>query len=137
MQKNLDGIKRIKTILHNLVKKESGELEKREENHKSVKPIAEKIRQNYRHESKKLPAPNLTAEELEMLQAKALEKKDFRVANYFERVRIEISKERNSPTRNAEQIQKLKAKQTLSELRFVHFDKQLKALNNNKRGVSN
>ena len=121
MQKNLDGIKRIKTILHNLVKKESGELEKREENHKSVKPIAEKIRQNYRQKNKKLPAPNLTAEELEMLQAKTLEKKDFRVANYFERVRIELSKERNSPTRNAEQIQKLKAKQTLSELRVFNF----------------
>jgi hypothetical protein len=129
MQKNLDGIKRIKTILHNLVKKETGELKKSEENYKTVKPIAEKIRQNYRQENKKLPAPNLTAEELEMLQAEALEKKDFRVANYFERVRIELSKERNTPTRKAEQIQKLKAKQTLSELRVFHFDKQLKVFN--------
>ncbi len=133
MQKNLGGIKRIKTILHNLVKKETGELKKREDEYKTVKPIAEKIRQNYRKENKKLPAPNLTAEELEMLQAKALEKKDFRVANYFERVRIELSKERNTPTRNLEEIQKLKAKQTLSELRTSHFDKQLKAFNQNKR----
>jgi hypothetical protein len=133
IQKNLGGIKRIKTILHNLVKKESGELKKREEDYKSVKPIAEKIRQNYRQENKKLPAPNLTTEELEMLQAEVLEKKNFRVANYFERVRIELSKERNSPTRNAEQIQKLKAKQTLSELRVFHFDKQSKAFNEKSR----
>lgn len=133
MQKNFDGIKRIKTILHNLVRKETDELKKHEEDYKTVKPLAEKSRQNYRKENIKLPAPNLTAEELEMLQAKALEKKDFRVANYFERVRIELSKERNSPTRNTEQIEKLKAKQTLSELKTVHFDKQLKDFNQKSR----
>jgi len=133
MQKNLGGIKRIKTILHNLVKKGTDELKKREEEYKTVLPVAEKIRQNYRQENKKLPTPNLTAEELEMFQTEALEKKDFRVANYFERVRIELSKERNTPTRNAEQIQKLKAKQTLSELRVLHFDKQLKAFNQKSR----
>lgn len=133
MQKNLDGIKRIKTILHNLVRKETDELKKREDDYKTVKPLAEKIRQNYRKENKKLPAPNLTTEELEMLQAEALEKKDFRVANYFERVRIELSKERNTPTRNAEQIQILKAKQTISELKVFHFDKQLKAFNQKSR----
>ncbi len=133
IQKNLDGIKRIKTILHNLVRKELGELKKREEEYKSVKPLAEKIRQNYRKENIKLPAPNLTAEELEMLQAEALEKKEFRVANYFERVRIELSKERNTPTRSVEQVEKLKAKQTISELKTVHFDKQLKDFNQSKR----
>jgi hypothetical protein len=133
MQKNLGGIKRIKTILHNLVKKESGELKKREEDYKTVKPIAEKIRENYRQENKKLPAPNLITEELEMLQAEALEKKNFRTANYFERVRLELSVERGVPTRTKEELQHLKAKQTLSELRVLFQEKQLKTIGARKR----
>ena len=90
MQKNLDGIKRIKTILHNLVVKENQALRKHEEDYKTVKPLAEKIRSDFRKENKKLPIPNLTREEVEMLQTEALEKKDFRTAHYFERVRLEL-----------------------------------------------
>lgn len=133
LQKNIDGIKRIKTILHNLVVKETGELRKREDEYKIVKPLAEKIRQNYRKENKQLPIPNLTPEDLEMLQTEALEKKEFRAANYFEKVRLELARERNTSTRTTEQLQKLKAKQTLSELKVLHQEKQLRIFNEGKR----
>ncbi len=133
MQKNSDGIKRIKTILHNLVVKENQNLRKYEEDYKTVKPLAEKIRQNYRKEDKKLPVPNLTHEEVEMLQTEALEKKDFRIANYFERVRAELSVERGILTRTNEEIQHLKAKRTLSELKVLFQEKQLKTFGERKR----
>ncbi len=136
MQKNLDGIKRIKTILHNLVVKENQNLRNCEEDYKTVKPLAEKIRQNYRKEDKKLPVPNLTQEEVEILQTEALEKKDFRTANYFERVRLELSRERQVPTRTKDELQHLKARQTLSELKVLFQEKQLKTFGERKRHFS-
>ena len=133
MLKNSDGIKRIKTILHNLVVKENQELRKREEDYKTVKPLAEKIRGDFRKENKKLPVPNLTREELELLQTEALEKKDFRVANYFERVRLELSVEREVPTRTKEELQHLKAARYISELKVLFQEKQLKTFGERKR----
>lgn len=133
MQKNSDAVKRIKTILHNLVVKENQALRKREEDYKTLKPLAEKIRLEYRKENKKLPVPNLTLEEVEMMQTEALEKKDFRVANYFERIRSELSLERGIPTRTKEELQHLKAKRTLSELKVFFQEKQLKTFGERKR----
>lgn len=133
LRKNADGIKRIKTILHNLVVKETRELRKREEDYKTVKPLAEKIKQNCRRENKKLPVPDLTPDELEMLQTKALEKKEFRAANYFERVRVELARERKSPTRTNLEVQKLNARQTISALRVSRQEKQLKTFSENMR----
>jgi hypothetical protein len=133
LKKNLGGIKRIKTILHNLVVKETIELRKREDDYKTVKPLAEKIRHEYRKESKKLPVPNLTREQVEMLQTEALEKKDFRAADYFERVRSELFRERGVPTRTKEELRRLKARKTLSELKVLFQEKQLKTFGERKR----
>jgi hypothetical protein len=74
LRENADGIKRIKTILHNLIARENQNLRKRESDYQKSKPLAEKIRENCRQENRKLPAPNLSREELEMLQAASLEK---------------------------------------------------------------
>lgn len=126
IKKNTDGIKRIKTILHHLVVRENRELRKREEDYKSLKAPLDLIRQNYRRENKKLPAPLLSGEELELVQAAALEKKDFRAAHYFERVRLELSREREIPSRSKSEIERLKAARALSELRLLHREKQLK-----------
>ena len=83
MQKNADGIKRIKTILREVVVKENQTLRKREADYKQIKPLAEKIRQQCRRENRKLPVPNLSFEDLEMLQTGSIEKKEIRTANYF------------------------------------------------------
>lgn len=133
MQKNMDGIKRIKTILSNLIVKENETLRGRENNFNQIKPLAEKIRQDCRRENRKLPIPNLSREDLEMLQAGSIKKKDIRAANYFERVRIELARERNEPSRTNDEIARLKAKRTLSELKVLSFEKQLKDLNDRKR----
>lgn len=133
LQKNTDGIKRIKTILHNLVVKENRELRKRENDHQKIKPLAEKIRAGYKSESKKLPIPLLSSDDLEMLQARSLEKKDIRAANYFEKVRKELSLERDTPTRINDEIAKLKAKKMLADLRIHWQEKQLRDFNDRKR----
>ena len=125
LEKNSVGIKRIKTILHNLVVKETSELRTRETDYKNIKPLAEKIRAGYKSENKKLPVPNLTPDELEMLQARSLEKKDIRAANYFEKVRKELSIERGYPTRTDDEIAKLKAKKMLTDLKIQWQEKQL------------
>ncbi len=131
--KNEVGVKRIKTILHNLIRKENSELRERENEYKLVKPLAEKIRQNCRRENKKLPVPDLTTEDLEMLQTEALEKKDIRVAVYFEKVRKELSQERGTATRTDDEISKLKAKQTLNHLKIENQEKELKDFQTQKR----
>ena len=133
MQKNAEGIKRIKTILREVVVKENQNLRKRENNYAQIKPLAEKIRQNYRRENRKLPAPNLSREDLEMLQTESIEKKDVRTANYFERVRTELARERNVPIRTNDEIARLKARQMLSELKTLSFEKQLKDSGKQKR----
>jgi len=132
-EKNSVGIKRIKTILHNLVVKENRELRTRETAYKNIKPLAEKIRAGYKSENKKLPVPNLTPDELEMLQARSLEKKDIRAANYFEKVRKELSIERGYPTRTDDEIAKLKAKKMLTDLKIQWQEKQLLDFNDHKR----
>ncbi len=133
LQKNTDGIKRIKTILHNLVVKENQTLRTREKDYDKIKPFAEKIRANYKNENKKLLIPNLTAEELEMLQVGSIDKKDIRAANYFEKVRKEISLERNIPTRTNKEVALLKAEQILSELKIKSKEKQLKDFSYGRR----
>jgi hypothetical protein len=126
LQKNADGIKRIKTILHNLVVKENQNLRKYDIDYQKFKPLAEKIRARYKTENKKLPIPNLTPEDLEMIQAASLEKKDIRTANYLEKVRCELSVERRLPTRSSEEISRLLAKQKLSQLKTKAMEKQIK-----------
>lgn len=133
LRENADGIKRIKTILHNLIVKENQNLRKRESDYQKSKPLAEKVRENCRRENRKLPIPNLSREELEMLQAGSLEKRDVRAANYFERVRAELARERDEPTRTGDEIRRLKALRLVSELKVGIGEKQLKNLETRKR----
>lgn len=133
MEKNADGIKRIRTILHNLIVKENQNLIKRENDYNKIKPAAEKIRRTYAHENKKLPIPLLSASELEMLQTGSIEKRDVRAANYFENVRKELASERGMPTRSDEEIRRLKALRMLSELKVQSQEKQLKDSSDRKR----
>lgn len=126
LEKNADSIKRIRAILHNLIVKENQNLASRESDYKKVKPAAEQIRQNCRRENRKLPIPNLTAAEVEMLQDRSIEKRDVRLANYFENVRRELARERNAPTRNDEEIRRLKALRIVSQLKVQSQEKQLK-----------
>ena len=133
LHENSDGIKRIKTILHNLIVRENQNLRNRESDYQKSKPLAEKIRENCRRENRKLPAPNLSREELEMLQAASLEKRDVRAAGYFERVRAELARGRDEPTRTRDEIRRLKALRVVSELKVDIGEKQLKNLETRKR----
>jgi hypothetical protein len=133
LQQNSDSIKRIRTILHNLIVKENQELRRREKDYERIMPAAEKIRQECRRENKKLPVPNLSPTELEMLQARSLEKKDARAAGYYEKVRLDLARERGTPTRNNEEIRRLKALRILAELKTQSQEKQLKDLGDRKR----
>lgn len=126
LDKNGDSIKRIRTILHNLIIKENQNLASRESDYKKVKPAAEQIRQTCRRENRKLPVPNLTAAEVEMLQDRSVEKRDVRLANYFENVRRELARERGTPARSDEEIRRLKALQIVSQLKVQSQEKQLK-----------
>jgi len=132
-EKNAEGIKRIKTILHNLVIKESRELKSRENDYKNIKPLAEKIRVLYKSENKKLPVPLLSSDELEMLQTRSLDKKDIRAASYFEKVRKELSLERGLATRTDDEIAKLKGKKLFTDLKIDWQEKQLKDFDMHKR----
>lgn len=133
LEKNADGIKRIRTILHNLIVKENQNLIKRENDYEKIKPAAEKIRRTYSRENKKLPIPLLSASELEMLQDRSIEKRAVRAANYFENVRKELARERDTPTRTSEEIRRLKALRLLSELKIQSQEKQLKDSIDRKR----
>lgn len=133
LQQHSDSIKRIRTILHNLIVKENQELRQREKDYEKFKPAAEKIRQECRRENKKLPVPNLSSNELEMLQARSVEKKDVRAAGYYEKVRLELSCERGTPTRTDEEIKRLKALRILAELKTQSQEKQFKNLGDRKR----
>lgn len=133
MEKNADGIKRVKTILHNLISKENQNLRTRDKDYEKIKPQAEQIRRRFRSENKKLPAPNLTQDEIEMLQTRAIEKQDIRAANYFERTRRELARERGNSTRTNDEVQRLKSLQIVCDLKAQSLEKQLKNLTARKR----
>jgi MobL relaxases len=133
MSQNIDGIKRIKTILHKLTVKEHQNLKENEAKYDEIKPLAEKIRLQYRRENRKLPTPNLTLEEIETLQAQSIEKGDVRKSQYFERVREAVSEELGIPKRNDKQVAKLKAIQVLFGLKVQSREKQLADFMNQKR----
>jgi hypothetical protein len=133
MSQNIDGIRRIKTILHKLTFKEHQNLKENETKYDEIKPLAEKIRLQYRRENRKLPTPNLTLEEIETLQAQSIEKGDVRTSEYFERVREAVSEELGIPKRNDNQVAKLKAIQVLFGLKVQFREKQLADFVNQKR----
>lgn len=133
IQKNADGIKRIKTILRHLLIKENLEVNARKNDYAKIRPLADKIRQTYRTDNTKLPTPNLSPEELEMLQTASLNAKDIRTANYFERVRKELADTRQIPTRTNDQISRLKAKRAISNLRVRLFENQSQNFEQSKR----
>lgn len=135
MSQNLDGIKRIKTILHNLIIKEHRNLKALEATYNELKPHAEKIRLQYRREKAKLPIPNLTPDEIETLQTQSIEKGDVRTSEYFERVRHAVSVELGIPTRSVEEIAKLKASQVISGLKVLSHEKQIAEFWNRKRST--
>ena len=68
-----------------------------------------------------------------MLQAGSLDKKDVRAANYFEKVRKELSKERRLPARTDDQLAGLKGKRIFTDLKIQMQEKQLKNFNDHKR----
>ena len=133
LQKNSGGIKRIRTILHNLIVKENRDLRKRESDYQKTKAPAEKVRSKYKGENKILPVPRLTPEELEMLQTASLDKKDVRAGWFFEKVRKELSKERGHPTRTDDQVAGLKGKKIFTNLKIKLREKHLKDFNDHKR----
>ncbi len=133
MSQNIDGIKRIKTILHKLTVKEHQLLKENETKYDEIKPLAEKIKLQYRRENRILPIPNLTLEEIETLQAQSIEKGDVRKSEYFERVREAVSEELGIPKRNYDQVAKLKAIQVLFGLKIQSREKQLADFTNQKR----
>lgn len=118
--------KRIRAVLHNLLVRENKNLQNREREYEKVKPAAESLRRNCKRTGKKLPAPSLTAEEIEILQNHSLEKGDFRTAFYFERVRRTLAAERGEPPRSDEEIGRLKAQQFIAQLQIKEKEKNLR-----------
>ncbi len=136
LEKNSESVGRIKTILHNLIRKENQTLARQETDYKQVKPLAEKIRQKCARGGQKLPVPTLSREELQMLQTAALEKGNIRAAHYFERVRKELAIERGGPTRTDKELERLKAKQFVSNLRVRLSEKRAQDFADNRRVFS-
>ena len=133
---NAAGIKQIQAILFKTAAREESTRQQLENDYKLVRPEADKIRSAYRRENKKLPAPLLTKDELDMLQEAYLSNHDLRVVNYVERVRVELVNDGEIPARNSEDIQRLKAMQIICDLRYQLKEKHLQAFNDRRYGFN-
>lgn len=124
LDQNLNSIRRIRTILLKTAAREEGTRQQRETAYNLVRPEAEKIRASYRRENKKLPAPSLTKDEIDLIQDQSLANHDIRATNYYERIRTELVGSGEIPARTKEDIQRLKALQVVQELRLrLHQEK--------------
>ncbi len=132
LDQNLNGIRQIRAILIKTAAKEELIRQQREDVYRLVRPEADVIRASYRRENRKLPTPLLTKDELDILQEISLEKGDARSMNYFERVRTELVNSGELQPRTKEDIQRIKAKQFVQELRLRLLQKQQDSFNDRK-----
>jgi hypothetical protein len=104
-----------------------------ENDYKKTSALAEKICDGYKSANKKISVPLFSPDELEMLQARSLEEKDIRAANYFEKVRKELSIERGYPTRTDDEISRLLVRKMLTDLKIQWQEKRLLDFKDRKR----
>ncbi len=126
LEQNSNGIRRIRTILLKTASKEQRSHSHWESLHNLAGPEAKKIRDHFRKQNQKLPTPSLTKDELDVLQEKSISDRDVRAVNYFERIRKDLVARHDIPPRTADDIQILRAVQTVQDLQLQFRLSQLK-----------
>lgn len=115
--------RQIRTILLNMLAKE--EVAKASTQKVAAETIREAkgIKKRYKKNGWKLPTPSLTKDELDTLQNHCLEESNIRRFSYLESVRTELESKHEIEPRSKEDIDRLGAQKTISEMRRRLFEK--------------
>jgi hypothetical protein len=110
------GETQIKVILRRMTEVGRRETEARQAEYREALAPVNEIRRALRKTGQKLPLPAFAAGELETIQTAAIERGDYRLAGYLERVRLELA-----DARSTDEIGRLKGRLLISELRARAF----------------
>lgn len=103
-----DAENRINAIVRRMIVIGTRELESRQMDYDKAAPPVEKLRKESRKSGRKMPLPAFEPGQLEELQSAAIERADFRMAGYLERVRLELAAREGRPSREPEELGRLK-----------------------------
>ncbi|MEP6850425.1 MAG: hypothetical protein ABI999_16320, partial [Acidobacteriota bacterium] len=124
--------RQIRTILFKMLGKE--EVLKEQMQSDSGKAIreADRVRTVYRHSSRKLPVPSFTKEEIDKLQEYCIEAADIRRFSYLEGVRSDLERTGKIEPRSKDDLHRLAARKTISDLTINRIGRERDELNNRR-----
>lgn len=127
----LDGwpARQIRTILFKMLAKEEKAKEHLQKIAGDTIRDANGIRALYKKNGWKLPAPSLTKSEIDTLQDHWLVSSNIRVFSYLEIIRKELERSQEIEPRSKEEIERLAARNTISEMRTHLLEKNYADLN--------
>lgn len=121
--------RQIRTILFKMLAKEEKAKEHLQKIAGNAIRDANGIKSLYKKNGWKLPAPSLTKDELDNLQDHCLEESDIRRFSYLDSVRTQLEKTNEIEPRSKEEIGRLAARKTISEMRTHLLEKNYADLN--------
>lgn len=121
--------RQIRTILFKMLAKEEKAKEHLQKVAADTIRDADCVKSLYRKNGWKLPAPSLTKSEIDKLQDHCLEGSNIRVFSYLESVRTQLEKAHEIEPRSKEEIERLAARKTISDIRSHLLEKNYADLN--------
>ena len=114
---NSPAEKQIRTILFKMLAKEETAKASHQSETKGTIREANRIKERYRRNDWKLPAPSFTKDELDHLQDHYLRASNLRTFSYLESVRSELERSGEIGPRDKQAFGRIAARKTISELR--------------------
>lgn len=116
--------RQIRTILLKMIGK--GEALKERMQNDSALTIreADRVRNEFRKQGRKLPTPSFTKDEIDKLQEYCIDAADIRRFAYLEGVRLELERSREIEPRSSEDLRRIAARKTISDMTISRLEKE-------------
>jgi len=116
--------RQIRTILLKMLGKEEALKERIQNDSALAIREADRVRTEYRKQVRKLPTPSFTKDEIDKLQEHCIDSADIRRFAYLEGVRLELERSREIEPRNSEDLRRIAARKTISDLKISRLEKE-------------
>ncbi|QQS32996.1 MAG: hypothetical protein IPM50_15340 [Acidobacteriota bacterium] len=116
--------RQIRIILLKMIGKEEALKERMQNDSALAIREADRVRNEYRKQGRKLPTPSFTKDEIDKLQEHCIEGADIRRFAYLEGVRLELERSREIEPRSSEDLRRIAARKTISDLTISRLEKE-------------
>lgn len=116
--------RQIRTILLKMIGKDEALKERMQNDSTLTIREADRVRNEYRKTCRKLPTPSFTKDEIDKLQEYCIDSADIRRFAYLEGVRSELERSREIKPRSSEDLRRIAARKTISDLTISRLEKE-------------